>query len=80
MARANSLSGLLGFLPIAGKSGSDDGIAGRDVKEKQRMHESEENEGNWGEGFHSVLTKAPAPLGKGCRGPSSDRFHLGTGD
>jgi hypothetical protein len=30
---------------MPGKSVGDDGIAGSDVKVKQRMHESEENEG-----------------------------------
>jgi hypothetical protein len=44
VVRANNLSGLSDCLFITGKSGSDDGIAERDEREKQRMHESEENE------------------------------------
>lgn len=55
IARANNLSGLSGRLPIAGKSDGDNGIAGRDVKEKQRMHNSEDNEGTGGRGFISYL-------------------------
>jgi hypothetical protein len=39
---------------MAGKLGGDDGIAGRDVKEKGRMYESEENEGTQG-GFIPCL-------------------------
>jgi hypothetical protein len=79
MARPDSLPRLLGCLPIAGKSGGDDGIAGQGVKEKQRMHESEENDGTGG-GFIPYLGRRGFHSEKGARVQSSDRIHLGTGD
>jgi hypothetical protein len=45
MVKINSLSEPSGCLPIAGKSDGDDGIAGKDVREKQRICENEENKG-----------------------------------
>jgi hypothetical protein len=42
--RINSLSELLDYLPITGKSGGDDEIAGKNVRKKQRIYKSEKNE------------------------------------
>ena len=50
MARANSLSGLSDCLPIVTKSDGYKRIAGKDIREMQRMYDSEENEGAFGEG------------------------------